>query len=126
MSARVPKNVLADRLVACRACGAGFGEACKPREQHRNRRQRRADEARGPLEPGTFSCIARRMLRCLTFRGMGDDPVGWLLREAGPGGSRAEVLEVLRERSLVDEARRVARPAAATRRACSSSDPSRV
>lgn len=94
---RASAAVEADRLVACRACGAAFGEPCTPRERP-NRAARRADKAK-PAPPGTISCFGRRMRRLLAFRGMGDDPVGWLLAECGPGGSREEVISVLRERA---------------------------
>lgn len=95
---KVSAEVLADRLVACRACGAGFGEPCTPKATRRARRA--AASTKGAK--GNISCFGRRMRRLLTFRGLGDDVVGELVRGAGGTGTkaeRAEVMAILRERA---------------------------
>ena len=92
---KVSAAVLADRLVACRACGAGFGEPCDPKASRKTRRVRGATA-------GDISCFGRRVRRLMAFRGMGDDVVGELARRAGGTGTkaeRAEVMTVLRERA---------------------------
>lgn len=99
----MPMAVQADQLVVCGACGAGFGEPCTPRVRLGPARKVAYSSEAAPPSPGQVSCIARRLRRHLTFRGLGDDVVGELLRRAGPGGSREEVISVLRERA---EARR--------------------
>jgi hypothetical protein len=76
-----------DLLVPCSACGAAFGKNCTPT----------ARPPKGKRWAKGTVCFGRRLRRLLTFNRLGEDPVGAIAKQTG--GTRREVLEVLRERA---------------------------